>query len=618
MPPKLHPSLSIQAILYTESFFFCPSCSTWRRSISSQASSARYRNLNPTCRSRSASTFAPPSTAPHAINVTRNIPERFQELYSALRSVYDVAATHVNPSRLQLALRGLETEMPVIRVAVLGLDNTSTTARLVRLLLADPLSPKQEWENYLETYRMDTSRGLLIKYGERTDLAADYSLVPTISVPSIALKAANLEILVSPLGASLNADSHITSSTFLVPTIAIQSTSTGAHTLVRYPVHKSIVCGKGIDGLLAYMRLVERANTKEPETIRAAFELNLNKGSTQEKEGISFVNIDRAEAALDTFRKSVQNATEYEKGWLGSGVQPLIEWMSAPSKAETLDPSIRRLVGSVLDGAEESIIRDQHQQKLVRESKTVPEEVRMALQETVSSWAERAHTELRDTLNQAFASKPWRTLSWWKLFWHVDDVGVITSRILRTAWLPEAENGVIWIGGKIHQAGLLNHEANPTLDVQESPESKLSSSFPKEKLWPTQIPDIRHQLSTLSVPSLHALAQKLVLFSVSTTALSSALSALVYVSSLSSSVYEAGTIATIGLFVSLRQQQKGWDAARGFWEREVCEEGRRALKDTEESLRTVIYEGGRAIEAAPETEALQQINRARQALSDVK
>lgn len=33
---------------------------------------------------------------------------------------------------------------------VLGLGDTATAARLVRLLLADPLGPRAEWEDYLE------------------------------------------------------------------------------------------------------------------------------------------------------------------------------------------------------------------------------------------------------------------------------------------------------------------------------------------------------------------------------------------------------------------------------------------------------------------------------------
>ncbi|KAG5291772.1 hypothetical protein I7I48_03670 [Histoplasma ohiense] len=623
MPPKLRSPLSKQVGPFTEAVFLCPSCSIWRCSTPLRTAHSRYRNFN-LRRARSASTFVHQSAAAHAVNITRNIPERFQELYSALNSVHDTASNHVNSSRLQLALRGLETTRPVIRVAVLALGNTATAPRLVRLLLADPLSPKQQWEDYLDAHRMDRSGSLLIKYGEQTDLAVENSLVPTISIPSRVLKSANLEILLSHLSTNVGSDAQITSNTFLVPTIAIQSTSTGTHTFVRYPVHKSIVYGTGIDGLLAYTKLAERANITDTDSICATFDFELlGQGSAQRRNGVSFVDPNRAEAALNMFRESAQNATEYERGWSGSGVQPLIDWVSAPPDDAALDPSIKELVGSLLDGVEESISAEENKKILVQQARNVPEEVRLDLDRTVTTWAERAHTELRDSLNDGFASKPWRDLAWWKLFWHVDDVGMVTSRILRTKWLPEAEKEVIWIGGKIHQAGLLKNNTYTTAKIQESPDIRVphtgdSSSVSPEKPWPSQIPDIRGRLTTSSVPSLHAVAQNLVFFSLSTTSLSAALSSLVYISTSSASVYEAGTIATIGLFISLRRQQKGWDAARSLWECEVREEGRRALKDTEEGLRTVIHEGGRVPEAAPETEARQQVSKARQALSYVK
>ena len=51
------------------------------------------------------------------VNEGKNIPPRFRELYAALNRVGDVAPERVNLSRLQLALRGLEVEEPLVRVA---------------------------------------------------------------------------------------------------------------------------------------------------------------------------------------------------------------------------------------------------------------------------------------------------------------------------------------------------------------------------------------------------------------------------------------------------------------------------------------------------------------------
>lgn len=46
-----------------------------------------------------------------------NVPPRLRELHAALNRVGDVATDRVDLSRLQLALRGLESEEPLVRVA---------------------------------------------------------------------------------------------------------------------------------------------------------------------------------------------------------------------------------------------------------------------------------------------------------------------------------------------------------------------------------------------------------------------------------------------------------------------------------------------------------------------
>lgn len=51
------------------------------------------------------------------INAGKTVPPRFKELYDSLDGVRDAAIEQVSLSRLQLALRGLESEAPLIRVA---------------------------------------------------------------------------------------------------------------------------------------------------------------------------------------------------------------------------------------------------------------------------------------------------------------------------------------------------------------------------------------------------------------------------------------------------------------------------------------------------------------------
>lgn len=97
-------------------------------------------------RVRAASTHVSPT----AINYRPNVPPRNEELYNALSGLDGAAERYVNLSRLQLALRGLAVENAVTRVAVLGLNSQIGAQQLARLLIADPLGDKEEWEGTLE------------------------------------------------------------------------------------------------------------------------------------------------------------------------------------------------------------------------------------------------------------------------------------------------------------------------------------------------------------------------------------------------------------------------------------------------------------------------------------
>lgn len=442
-------------------------------------------------------------------------------------------------------------------------------------------------------------------------------LLPTIAVRSPILKKGNLEILIGSIGSE--ADSHSTTlsaDTFLVPNVTIQTSHSGRQNVVRYPVHRSIVCGSGVDGLLAFSTLVGRSDLKnEVASVRGAIELSVPSRKRGDDRP-SFVDIERASTALDKIRASVQNATEYERGWNASGVQPVVDWLASSSQAankEVLNPALVPLIESLLDAADEGVS--------AREAKAIqdqvigvtPEEVRSHLERGVATWAERAHSELRSNLEAGFASPRWRGLAWWKLFWRVDDVSMITSEILEKQFLRRAEREVIYTSGKYQQAGLLEEPASSAETTSNSVPAQ-----PTPPPWPTQIPDTRTKLLTTTVPSLQAMAQSLVLFSVSTTTLTSALSALTYLSVPSASVYESCTLAAIGLIYSLRRQQKRWDVARGFWEDEVREEGRTSLLETEALLRHIVREGGKSVEDLTDHRAREMIVRARKALEDVR
>lgn len=455
--------------------------------------------------------------------------------------------------------------------------------------------------------------------------------MPTISVPSQILKKGNLEILVTTLGAGADTSAaQLAPDMFLVPTVTIPTSHTGRHNMVRYPVHRSIVCAQGVDGLLSYSGLIAQSDIKkEADSIYAAVEMGVTGPINDDR--ISFVDTNRADEALSKFRESVRNAALYERGWNSSGVQPVVDWLSsARGKEGSLVPSLRSLISSLVDAAEQGVVAQETKRVREQGEASVSEDVRADLDQTVSAWAEKGHTELRGALEEGFATKKWRGLAWWKLFWRVDDVSMITSEILEKKYLRRAEKDVIWTAGQLAQAGLQEPTAQeesvdikaPTEGVVESRSGNVSVAVvepPKEEKmpWPTQITKSRAHLLNTTVPSLQAMAQRLVLFSLSTTSLTSALSLLTYISLPAASVYETCTFAAVGLIYSLRRQQRKWEAARTFWEEEVRDNGRTALLKTEEQLRKTIQEGGRVQLPVTAHGARRAITKAREALDNV-
>lgn len=120
MPPRIGSVARLSTALRSRSkadLFFCPSCSLWRLADSQPTAAttsahapSRYFS---TTRRRHAATLASRT----AINAPLDVPPRLKELHQALDALKSDAASYVNLSRLQLALRGLESEDPVVRVA---------------------------------------------------------------------------------------------------------------------------------------------------------------------------------------------------------------------------------------------------------------------------------------------------------------------------------------------------------------------------------------------------------------------------------------------------------------------------------------------------------------------
>lgn len=430
------------------------------------------------------------------------------------------------------------------------------------------------------------------------------------------LKRDNLEILVAGLGAQADpSHSRFTADTLLVPTVAIPTSHSGRHNFIRYPVHKSIVCGSGVDGILAYSGLISRSDLKsEVKSVYGVIELSVA-DHQQGNDRVAFVDVNQADEALSKFRESVKNVSAYEHGWNESGVQPVVDWLSVLRTNDGLNPTLKTLILSLLDSAEEGVIAKENAKLQEQNAQSVSDQARENLNWSVSLWAERAHSELRKSLEEGFASKRWKGMAWWKLFWRVDDVGMVTSEILEKNYLRQAEREVIWTAGRFQQAGLLDEPKDVAEGGANGP---LSTTSKPDLTYQTQISTNRARLLNTAVPSLQALAQRLVLFSISTTSLTSALSALTYISFPSASVSEVCVAGAVGLIYSLRRQQTKWETARRSWEDDVRENGRATLRETEELLRTAVRDGGRQIKDVSERDARESIQRARQALEDVK
>jgi len=407
-----------------------------------------------------------------------------------------------------------------------------------------------------------------------------------------------------------------------VPALETTASASGRFSIVTYPVHKALVFGEGIDAVITYAELIAGQDRRDvsSDIIKAAFGTEVKTLDGRESQ-VLVVNVAAAEAAVKVFRESLNNSVAYEHGWLDSGMPALTEWLLQGSQVTdgAMKPAVRALTESVLADTAENIEKEDARRSGEIVAAAVPDETRQTLNQLLKGWAGQGHTELRDQLDLAFTSRRWRRLGWWKLFWRVDDVSMIAFEVLERRWLVEAEKEIIWLAGRIGQAGFLEGD-RPTfeaVDVVPSPRKQQTPGgspppptlrdlvqksdidagevppVPPLQPWPMQIPLARLHLSTTTVPPLQALAQRLVLQTLSTTTVTSALSALMYVSISTTSIYEAGAIAAFGFVYSMRRLQKKWETARGFWEGEVREEGRKVLKETESVVGRITSDGGR-------------------------
>ncbi|MCJ1294626.1 hypothetical protein MMC34_006184 [Xylographa carneopallida] len=422
------------------------------------------------------------------------------------------------------------------------------------------------------------------------------------------------------------------SQTILVPTLETPASATGHLSTITYPVHKALIYGEGLEGIIS-MPSVACSGTIEElgALIRGVVDVSWESIGSGHRP-IILINLVQAEAAIASFRKSLDNSIDYEHKWLASKISSASDFIisgSSPANSNALKPALKSLISSILNDTSTAISISKSDRLAFTASNTIPNSARMPLSHALTRWAEGAHTELRDRLSFAFSGTTWRKLAWWKLLWRVDDISFIASDILQCSFLVNAEKELIWIDGCIQQAGL--YPASTVSDGLILRPASTAQTFGTKPLAP-RLRDVlsssyeeRYQLSMfdrldrhvrqigltrddllLSVPTLQALAQKLLLQSLSTTFLTTALSSLLYISLSTTSMYEAGAIGILGFVWSARRLQRMWESAREAWVETVREEGRKTLGTVQASYEGILREGGIGVtdQAAEEEESI--------------
>lgn len=552
-------------------------------------------------------------------------PDPRRELESALYDLQTQAGAYVNLARLQLALRNLS-QPPgheSIRVAFLalksGVGSGGTTKKLLRLALADPLKATEDWEAQLEAH--DLSQPLIVRVGELEDTSnedrhglkvARAHVIPEIHLSSPVFNGASLEMLVmgaDTLAAAEHTDDPVAiEDAILAPTVEVAAPPQGP-TPIATPVHMALLIGDGISGAA---EILSTPLLEDSDTITAA--INFKKVSDEDMLGCPLIKVSVApgDEGLRLFRENVGNAIKYQALWSESNINQVGEWLKsnvlAKSGAEIKTP-VRNLILSLLQNADAAIQTEEARDLSVAAQGSISVDALARLNQGLSIWAQNAHGELQQRLEAAFTGQSWRKLGWWKLFWRADDVGMVSSEMLALRFLPDAERGIIYLAGRVQEAGIA--EAHAAQALYSSPRSAADNTAivaHSELKWPAHISFTRIYLQEKTVPALQALAQKLVLQTTSGAAMSTALAVLTYFSAVGA--YESGAIAALGIVWSLARLQKKWETARQFWEGEVREEGRKAIRATEASIAEVLDRANKS--RAQGTEQLVELRKARE------
>jgi hypothetical protein len=475
-----------------------------------------------------------------------------------------------------------------------------------------------------------------IRYGEDADPSTPSPLYKVLAIPSRVLRSHNLEILVSTLNVNLAKAVPVSTESSKDSVLVPKLQATPARGVpVPFPVHKTLIFGEGLDAAIAYGRFTSEDLGDLDDAVKLAIDLPPPPSDKEPvaQNGSAAINTQVGTEALATFRESIQNSIAYERGWYRSGLPSISSWLTHDLEPSTpIKPALKKLVSSVIDDVETSITEEDTSRLQKLAALPTSQTTSASIVSHLETWAEKSHTELRDELDDAFSARNWHKLAWWKLLWRVDDVTMISSEILERRWLVSAEKSSIYLAGRMNQAGFPDEAQHPvansipevtteeTAPTAEKQRMDISTEVRKSMPWPEHIAAARTELINDTVPPLQALAQRLILQTFSTTSLSSAASALLYVTVSSFSVFEAAAVGVLGLTISLRRMQKLWEGCRESWEGTVREEGRRTLKGTEETVRLIIRRKERENLglSAIEDEGIKERRQAREAVAKVR
>ncbi|EXJ91656.1 hypothetical protein A1O3_00206 [Capronia epimyces CBS 606.96] len=637
---------------FLDNLFYCPACTTWR---TKKALLFSVRQTIPSIR-RNASTLSSST----AVNATKTIPRRYQELYKALGDVRKKASAQVNLSRLQLALQGLESETPTTRVAVVGLNVQDTARRLVRLLLADALADEDRWEKELLHGDEDFSQGVVIRFGTSSNpnLQRPRTSIPVLYIPSNSLERNNMEILVSAIsdlrtGDLLQGTQTVTADAFLSPSIGTPTAANGRQTTISQPVHSTVLVTKGLDELLSAAKLLASTNftaIEDRECIKLVVNLEVTKADNLGQ--VLIVDIPKAEEGLAAIRRSVTEATTYEHKWVDSGMPSLTTWFALASAAKSeggIPKPVKDLISALLTNAMRNI---QMQASLEAQSNAASRlsiAARTNLEAAIEEFSRNAHQELQSGLASAWTSRNWRKLAWYKLFWRVDDVGLIITDLVTNAWLPQTERAVYELSGRLSQAGIspvelpspqsqaetfataevrthdvaqsttvLHAHANIATEVPIRPVIANEFGVTEVKMAPAlrpaplavSISNTRSKQLERAIAGLTSTAQQIVLKTLSLTGLTAGLSVLTYLSLTPGSLYEAGTIVALGTAYALRRMQSDWLKATKALEGSLYDEGRAEIRKIVGVMTELVGNASKVVEDEVEIQSRREAEEA--------